>query len=139
MDCVMSVREMRPAEVSVVLGMMQALWPEAGTYDFGDETVFVWERENGALGGFISFSLRPWAEGCQSTPVPYVEGWWVDADLRQRGVGRALVEAVERWSRERGYTELGSDVELENEVSLKAHAALGFEAVVRIQFFRKAL
>src|SRR5262249_22012722 len=29
----------------------------------GDETVFVWERSVGGLGG-AWFSLRPWAEGC---------------------------------------------------------------------------
>jgi aminoglycoside 6'-N-acetyltransferase I len=119
--------------------MMRKLWPTSTDYDFGDEQVFVWERENGGLGGFISFSLRPWAEGCEETPVPYIEGWWVAADLRRRGVGRELVSAVEQWARQHGYWELGSDVELENAVSLEAHAALGFEPVQRVQFFRKVL
>ena len=41
---VMSVRLMRPGELSEVTEMMRALWPDAGDYDFGDETVFVWER-----------------------------------------------------------------------------------------------
>lgn len=119
--------------------MMRALWPTSLDYDFGNESVFVWVRESGRLGGFISFSLRPWAEGCEETPVPYIEGWWVAPDLRRRGVGRALVEAVEHWARERGHRELGSDVQLENIASLEAHAALGFEPVERVQFFRKRL
>lgn len=54
--------------------MMRELWPTGGDYDFSDERVLVWERESGDLGGFVSFSLRPWAEGCDSTPVPYIEG-----------------------------------------------------------------
>lgn len=54
-------------------------------------------------------------------------------------MGRALVAAVEGWVRERGYWELGSDVELDNAASLDAHAALGFEPVQRVQFFRKVL
>ena len=119
--------------------MMRSLWPASDRYDFSGETVLVWERDSGGLGGFISFSLRPWAEGCESTPVPYIEGWWVAPELRHRGVGRALVAAVEQWCLRHGYAELGSDVELDNEVSLRAHAALGFEPTLRLQFFRKRL
>lgn len=135
----MPARLMRPDEVPAVTEMMRTLWPGGDNYDFSDETVFVWDRGDGGLGGFVSFSLRPWAEGCESTPVPYVEGWWVAPDLRRTGVGRALVAAVERWSRDAGYDELGSDVELDNAVSLRAHAALGFEPTLRVQFFRKRL
>ncbi len=130
---------MQSAERPDVLSMMRALWPDAGDYDFSDETVLVWERPAGGLGGFVSFSLRPWAEGCESTPVPYIEGWWVAPDLRRTGVGRALIAAVERWCREHGYLELGSDVELDNAASLEAHVALGFEPTLRLQFFRKRL
>lgn len=135
----MSVRLMQPEESPEVTEMMRTLWPGGDSYDFSDETVFVWERDGGGLGGFVSFSIRPWAEGCDSTPVPYIEGWWVAPDLRRAGVGRALVMAVEEWSREHGYRELGSDVELDNGVSLRAHTALGFEPTLRVQFFRKPL
>jgi aminoglycoside 6'-N-acetyltransferase I len=132
---------MRVEELPAVTAMMRELWPGGADaqYDFSDEGVLVFERERGGLGGFVSFSLRPWAEGCESTPVPYVEGWWVAPDLRMSGVGRALVSAVEDWCREHGYRELGSDVELWNEGSLRAHAALGFEPTMRLQFFRKRL
>jgi aminoglycoside 6'-N-acetyltransferase I len=130
---------MRRDELPEAVAMMRALWPTSTHYDFGGETVLVWEREGGLLGGFVSFSLRPWAEGCDSTPVPYVEGWWVAPDLRRSGVGRALVDAVEHWCRLHGYEELGSDVEVDNDVSLQAHEALGFEPTSRLQFFRKRL
>jgi len=135
----MPVRLMRPDELPEAVAMMRALWPTSTEYDFGDETVFVWEREEGGLGGFASFSLRPWAEGCDSAPVPYIEGWWVAHDLRRSSIGRALLSAVEQWCRDHGYKELGSDVELDNTVSLDAHAALGFEPTLRLQFFRKRL
>lgn len=130
---------MRPDEVPEVTEMMRTLWPGGDSYDFSDETVFVWESDGGRLGGFVSFSLRPWAEGCDSTPVPYIEGWWVAPELRHTGIGRALVRAVESWSRDHGYRELGSDVELDNEISLRAHAAMGFEPTLRVQYFRKLL
>lgn len=37
----MSVGLMRAGELSEVTEMMRVLWPDAGDYDFGDETVFV--------------------------------------------------------------------------------------------------
>ena len=136
----MTVRPIRREDLVEVEAMMHALWPSPDPYDFNDESIFVWQRDAGAgLGGFISFSVRAWAEGCESSPVPYIEGWWVAPDLRGSGVGRALVEAVERWCLEHGHRELGSDVEVDNDVSLRAHAALGFEPMLRLQFFRKRL
>lgn len=135
----MPVRVLRSEELPTAVAMMRQLWPAAGDYDFNDEHVLVWERESGDLGGFVSFSLRPWAEGCDSSPVPYVEGWWVAPDLREQGVGRALISAVEDWCRANGHSELGSDVELDNTISLHAHGALGFEPTLRLQFFRKRL
>lgn len=135
----MPARTMHPNELPEVTAMMAALCPSEKAYDFSDETVFVWQRESGGLGGFISLSLRPWAEGCDSMPVPYIEGWWVAPDLRHSGVGRALMETAERWCRDHNYRELGSDAALENEVSLRVHAAFGFKATLRLQFFRKEL
>jgi aminoglycoside 6'-N-acetyltransferase I len=45
--------------------------------------------------------------------------------------------AAERWTVERGLTELGSDVEFDNEGSLRAHEALGFEETFRLVHFLK--
>lgn len=133
----MPVRPMQSNELPRVQAMMRALTAE--DYDFSDEVVFVWEGDDGPLGGFISVSLRPWAEGCESTPVPYIEGWWVEPNVRRTGVGRALVAAVEAWCLAKGYTELGSDVEVSNEASLRAHRTLGFESTLQLQFFRRRL
>jgi len=129
---------MRPTDEPAVLAMMAALWSDFDG-DYGDEEVMVWEREEGGLGGFVCCALRPWAEGCQSTPCPYVEGWWVAPDLRGKGVGRALIAAVEAWALAAGHRELASDAAVDNEGSLRAHAALGFEPTSRVQFFRKRL
>jgi aminoglycoside 6'-N-acetyltransferase I len=95
-------------------------------------------RPGGGLAGFLELSVRSYAEGCTG-PVPYVEGWHVDADVRRQGVGRALVARAEAWARERGYTEIASDTEVERAHSIRAHRALGFEEVERIVVFRKAL
>jgi len=100
--------------------------------------VFVAEEDR-ALVGFLELGLRSVAEGCASSPVPYVEGWYVEADWRRHGLGGGLMRAAEEWSRAHGYTELGSDTEEFNRLSRTAHAALGFEEVETLVVFRKPL
>ena len=89
--------------------------------------------------GFVELSIRPYAEGCQTDRVAFLEGWYVVPEARRKGVGRALVEAAERWGVTQGCTEFGSDALLDNTVSAAAHQALGFEEVVQIRCFKKSL
>ena len=131
--------------------MRAALWPEADAGELAHETVkhfagvkaadevWVSEEITGRLLGFLELSLRAYAEGCASSPVPYIEGWYVTAEARHLGVGRALVEAAENWARLRGYTEIASDALLQNDVSHAAHRSLGFDEVERIVCYRKSL
>jgi aminoglycoside 6'-N-acetyltransferase I len=135
----MMIRAMLPSEERDVLALMRKLWPDCDDASIADDAVFVLERDGGDLGGFISVAIRPWAEGCATQPVAYIEGWWVDAELRGRGVGRELMDAAEEWARGRGLSEVGSDVLLENAGSIAAHGALGFEEVQRVVCFRKQL
>lgn len=100
---------------------------------------FVAEHAAGGLGGFIEVGLRKYADGCDTSPVGYIEGWYVDPDLRQRGVGAVLVRAGEEWARAQGCTEMASDCLLNNEASLRAHLALGYEEAERLIHFRRVL
>ena len=100
--------------------------------------VFVVARSDETVGGFLELSVRNYAEGCTGD-TPYIESWFVDADLRRSGAGRALMHAAEHWAREHGYSEIASDALLDNEISHAAHRALGFEEVERTVHFRKAL
>ena len=130
--------------------MRRALWPEGDHASeiekhFGRElspqlaAVFVVERAGDGLMGFLELGLRQYAEGCESTPVPFIEGWFVDDDVRTLGFGRALVKAAEAWARRHGFHEIASDVEIDNDVSIAAHRALGYEEVTRIVCFRRRL
>lgn len=98
------------------------------------------QRDSGRrLGGFLELNVRNYAEGSREPRVPYVEGWFVDDDVRRRGAGGLLMTAAEEWAREHGFHELASDAELDNDVSLAAHGALGFEEVDRVVCFLKRL
>jgi aminoglycoside 6'-N-acetyltransferase I len=103
------------------------------------EEVFFAVRSDSGLCGFLEAALRSRADGCDSTPVGYIEGWYVDPDMRRRGVGRALVEAAEAWARARGCRLMASDAELWNSVSHQAHVALGYEETARLVLFKKDL
>jgi aminoglycoside 6'-N-acetyltransferase I len=104
-----------------------------------DAELFVAERPNGSLCGFVEAGTRPYVDGCDTSPVGYIEAWYVDADMRRSGVGRALLSAAERWAIDRGYTEMGSDATLDNIVSHRAHIASGYAETDRIVQFRKDL
>ncbi|NUQ20530.1 MAG: GNAT family N-acetyltransferase, partial [Gemmatimonadaceae bacterium] len=66
-----------------------------------DAAVFVIDHGDGTLAGFVEVGARPYADGCATSPVGYIEAWYVDADVRRRGVGRALLAAAEGWARAR--------------------------------------
>ena len=129
--------------------MRAALWPEYTPEDHRNEmdeyldeksaVAFVAERPDGGLAGFVEATIRPHADACDTSPVGYVEGWYVDPDVRLSGVGRRLVRAAERWARGRGCTEMGSDCLVENEGSLRAHLAIGYEERERLIHFRRWL
>lgn len=147
----MNVRPLEPGDVSAWTALRIALWPDEDAADLAIEAagqfsgrpvapvVFVCEETSGRVVGMIEADIRSIAEGCLTTPVPYIEGWYVLPDARKLGVGRALVEAVEAWARERGYAEIASDALIDNEASRAAHGAMGYEETARIVCFRKTL
>lgn len=101
--------------------------------------VFVAERQGGGLCGLLEAGTRPYADGCDSSPVGYIEGWYVDPDARGMGIGRALVEAAEAWARELGLHEMASDTAIANEAGLEAHLALGYREIERVIHLAKEL
>jgi aminoglycoside 6'-N-acetyltransferase I len=106
------------------------------------EAVLVAEDVRGdasAVVGFVELSRRLYAEGCDSSPVGFLEGWYVMPEYRRQGIGAALVRAAEAWALALGCTEFASDALVDNHASAAAHAALGFEEVEVIRCFRKRL
>ncbi len=143
------IRLAKPADRLEWLRMRLLLWPNEDPEDLRGEAedmlrdpgtpVFVAERPGGGLGGFLEAATRPYADGCRTRPVGYIEGWYVDEDLRRRGLGRALVAAAEDWARSLGLREMASDTGLNNQDGLSAHLALGYRESERSIHFVKNL
>jgi aminoglycoside 6'-N-acetyltransferase I len=138
--------------------MRAALWPETSAESHAEEiaaflsgdlagwlaglqavAVFLAARPGGGLCGFVEASVRHMADGCSTRPVGYVEGWYVDPDVRRQGVGRRLVEAAQAWAASQGCREMASDAYLASTAGIAAHKSLGFTDEAPTVRFRKWL
>jgi aminoglycoside 6'-N-acetyltransferase I len=131
----MHIRPVQARDAAAWAAMRARLWPDASSAELARETsafldatpettlhaAFIAEDDT-TPAGFIEISLRPFSDGCSSTPVPHVEGWY-----------------VEPWARAEGFVELASDTEIYNSISMCAHEACGFEEVERLIKYRKPL
>ena len=145
------IRLVQPKDWNEWLRLRLALWPEpqhrraALAREMKEiaadaqQPVFVAERFEGGLCGLLEVSIRKEAEGCQTDRIGYLEGWFVEPDMRGRGIGRALVQAAENWARAQGCREMASDTSPEYPLSPGAHAQLGYVEVQRTIHFRKEL
>ena len=143
-----TIREMKPSDRELWLGMYRKLWPK-----FSDEALlaeigrimksskraaFVAEADGQAV-GFAEYGLRDYANGCNSQRVPFLEGVWVDDAYRGHGIARALIEFLFQKAQRAGFVEMGSDVELTNYSSQLMHERMGFEQTEKVIYYRKVL
>jgi aminoglycoside 6'-N-acetyltransferase I len=136
-------------DVADWLAMRNALWPHAAAEN-PDEmaailsdanlVAFIARDEGDRPLGFAEASIRrDYVNGCDTSPVGFLEGIYVVESARRRGVARQLVASVAEWSREQDCRELASDAAIDNDASHQMHAALGFNETERVVYFRRLL
>ncbi|RBI67942.1 aminoglycoside 6'-acetyltransferase [Roseovarius sp. TE539] len=148
----MPIRIANSSDIEAWADLRAQLWPDASFDEHRDEIAAILARPHGEYIAFLEedngTGLRAFAEaalrrdhvnGCETTPVAFLEGIFVRAEHRGCGIGGQLLRAVQSWARERGCTELGSDADLANTSSHAFHAAVGFEETERVVFFRMPL
>jgi aminoglycoside 6'-N-acetyltransferase I len=149
------IRLGRPSDRPSLAGLFHALWPTSPAEEHSQEleailsrkppgtlplVVFVAEAHDRSLLGFLEVGLRSHADHCDpARPVGYIEGWYVAAAYRHRGIGKQLLAAAEDWARSQGCTEMASDTQIDNELSQSVHQRLGYEIVEHAILFRKPL
>jgi aminoglycoside 6'-N-acetyltransferase I len=144
-----TVRPMRTSDRAAWAEMRAALWPDepAQALAQGIDTVlasddawgFIAETADGVAVGFAEIAMRKYANGCASQPVAFLEGIWVAAQFRRRGIGALLMAHIEAFLTAQGLCELGSDAYLDNGASQAAHLGWGFSETERVVYFRKVL
>lgn len=149
MERMSTIRAIHQEDRSEWLRLRRALWPRYSAAQLEAEmhslftgsarqAVFVAERPGGALCGMIELSIRSHAKGCRTKDVGYIEGWYVDPDMRRKGIGGQLVRAGEAWAQGLGCREMASDTTTPDyPISPSAHARLGYEETGQTIHFRK--
>jgi len=153
----LQIRPVQASDLDQLARLCEALWPKSSAEEHAQElrlllggkaalvltmplTIFVAEVSDGTLVGFLEVDLRSHADGCNpSQAVGYIEGWYVGEDYRHRGVGKKLLAKAEDWARSHRCLEMASDAIIDNELSQRAHEALGYEVVDRCVHYRKRL
>jgi len=146
----MNIRPVESGDRSEWLRIRSDFWPDHASTHAGEiDRFFAGTLEEPAavlvadigekLIGLVELSIRPYAEGCSTNRVGYLEGWYVDSEHRGLGIGRSLLAASEAWAREQGCTEFASDTTIDNELSRQVHLACGFKDAGLIRCFRKTL
>lgn len=144
----MIIRRAAHEDKSEWFRMRKGIWPEAPDeyldFDMDEilesdqDVVFFALVENKPV-GMIEARIREYGEGCETSPVGYIEGWFVQEDQRGKGVAGSLAQSAENWAREKGCSEMASDTWLDNDASIRAHAKLGYHEVERLVHFVKQL
>ena len=144
-----TIRKVGSSDRDGWIGMRKALWPECHESRHELEIdqilssngiVLVAELASHDLVGFAELSIRrDHVAGTAVTPIPYLEGWYVDPAYRRQGIGKALICSIESFALQAGFTELASDAEINNYSGIEMHNRLGFREVERTVHFVKSL
>lgn len=125
------------------------LWPEC-SYDEEKEQ---WQqllhaadqycalaKVNDIYVGFIHISIRySYVEGADTDKTAYLEGIYVKPAYRNHQIATSLLKSGEAWARSKDITELGSDTEINNQISQLFHQQAGFKEVNRIVCYIKTI
>lgn len=145
----MTIEEISNENVSDLTQLVLYLWPKCNykeefqnglkILESKTETAFI-AKNHGIYLGFIQLALRfEFVEGTSTSPVLYMEGIYVDPSHRKEGIAKKLIEAADKWGKEKGCTEMASDTEITNQLSIDFHQSVGFSEVNRLVAFQKKL
>ena len=128
--------------------MRKGIWPDAPdeymTFDMDDiladdDYMVIFACDGDRPIGLTEARIRDYGEGCETSPVGYLEGWFVQEEYRGKRIAGIMTQAAENWIREKGCTEVASDTWLDNESSIRAHVNMGYYEVERLVHFVKQL
>lgn len=88
--------------------------------------------------GFSIFSIRTdYVEGADKSPTGYLEGIFVEPEYRKMGIAKEFIRLGEKWCKEKGCTQIGSDTWLTDKKSREFHKKVGFWEEEEVVHFLK--
>ncbi len=126
-----------PLDFEPLLTMSQKLWPDLSenvlkslikkSTKSHKNLMLIAKIPQKTAVGFSIFSIRTdYVEGADKSPTGYLEGIFVEPGFRKRGIAREFMRQGEKWCREQGCTQIGSDTWLTNDESRAFHKKVGF-------------
>ncbi|MBO6570899.1 GNAT family N-acetyltransferase [bacterium] len=145
----MQIVKLSEQNVEALAHLFVELWPECTfetEYEYckqilekENQTAFLVNKKSEYI-AFVYLSLRnDFVEGATSYPIAYLEGIYVKESYRKTGIASKLIQQAEQWAKENGSSQLASDVEIDNEQSIRFHNKSGFQEENRIVCFIKDL
>ena len=144
-----NIRKMDASDGAAWIEMRADLWPDEARSAHArsieailaddDAWGFIAESIEGVPAAFAELAIRKYANGCDSQPVPFLEGIFVRPQFRRQRIGARLIAHMETFLTARGFHEIGSDALIDNHDSHAAHRRWGFSETERVVYFRKAL
>lgn len=141
------IEEANVSHLDDIVSMGLKLWPDNEADDLRKEFAAILQsdkdrifvcKDNEKCIAFIHVSLRfDYVQGAISSPVGYVEGVYVQPEYRLQGISTGLLKKAENWAKERGCTQMASDIEMDNTGSYEFHIKSGFKEAGKIICFIK--
>lgn len=137
----LNLRQFRPADLQTLYEIDQACFPPGISYSKEELAAFIDSRESktwiavedDTIAGFLIGKREPDRVGHIVT-VDVLEPW------RRRGVGRALMQAVEAWARDSDLGLIYLETAQDNLVAQRFYQVLGYEKVDEIEdYYREGV
>jgi len=143
------IQSIEPDDIPSWRRLRDSLWPHATAEEHEREIAeilsaperyasFMAFSETKTALGFAEASIRhDYVNGCDTSPVLFLEGIYVTPEARRQGIAKALFKCVEQWGVSHACEEFASDTDIGNIGVQALHRALGFEETERVVFFKK--
>lgn len=115
-----TLRQATPHDFLEWTTLRKKLWPEASPDELKEAehlltqenfACFLAEYDSNCI-GFMEINTRPYVNGCDTSPVAFIEGLWIEEAFQKQGIGYLLVKQAEAWAARRAIKELASDTAL---------------------------
>ncbi|MFD1970800.1 aminoglycoside 6'-N-acetyltransferase [Trinickia caryophylli] len=144
-----AIRAVLLSDIPLWCSLRHLLWPHASLDEHAHEAkrllprldryvAFLAVSSCGEALGFAEAAIRhDYVNGCDTSPVVFLEGIYVVPRMRHQGIAAALCAAIQQWGASHACEEFASDTAVDNVDAQALHRALGFQETERVVFFRK--